>query len=45
MDRFGVIVQEDGTLVLNTSKITLGPLPVALGQPGLEPSKSPTGCI
>jgi len=45
MDRFGVIVQEDGTLVLDTSKITLGPLPVALGQPGLEPSKSPTGCI
>jgi hypothetical protein len=45
MDRFSVIVEADGTLVLDTGKITLGPLPVALGQPGLEPSKSPTGCI
>jgi cytochrome b6-f complex iron-sulfur subunit len=45
MDRFAVIVQADGKLVLDTSKITLGPLPVALGQPGLIPSKSPTGCI
>ena len=45
MDRFAVIVRDDGTLVLDTSRITLGPLPVALGQPGLEPSKSPTGCI
>jgi len=45
MDRFAVIVEADGTLVLDTGKITLGPLPIALGQPGLEPSKSPTGCI
>lgn len=45
MDRFAVIVRDDGTLVLDTSRITLGALPVALGQPGLEPSKSPTGCI
>ena len=45
MDRFGVIVQADGKLVLDTGKITLGPLPVALGQPGLIPSKSSTGCI
>ena len=45
MDRFAVIVETDGTLVLDTGKITLGALPVALGQPGLEPSKSPTGCI
>ena len=45
MDRFGVIVDAGGTLTLDTSKITLGPLPVALGQPGLIPSKSPTGCI
>jgi cytochrome b6-f complex iron-sulfur subunit len=45
MDRFAVIVEADGTLVLDTGKITLGALPVALGQPGLEPSKSPTGCI
>ena len=45
MDRFAVIVRDDGTLVLDTSRITLGALPVALGQPGLEPPKSPTGCI
>ena len=45
MDRFGVIVQADGKLVLDTGKITLGPLPIALGQPGLIPSKSSTGCI
>jgi cytochrome b6-f complex iron-sulfur subunit len=45
MDRFASIVRDDGTLVLDTSRITLGPLPVALGQPGLEPAKSPTGCI
>ncbi|HTC86172.1 MAG TPA: Rieske 2Fe-2S domain-containing protein [Candidatus Acidoferrum sp.] len=45
MDRFSATVQGDGTLVLNTGKITLGPLPVALGQPGLIPPKSPTGCI
>jgi len=45
MDRFGVIVDSAGTLTLDTSKLTLGPLPVALGQPGLIPSKSATGCI
>jgi len=45
MDRFSGTVQGDGTLVLDTGKITLGPLPVALGQPGLIPPKSPTGCI
>ena len=45
MDRFSATVQPDGTLVLDTGKITLGPLPVALGQPGLIPPKSPTGCI
>jgi cytochrome b6-f complex iron-sulfur subunit len=45
MDRFSGTVQGDGTLVLDTGKITLGPLPIALGQPGLIPPKSPTGCI
>ena len=45
MDRFAVTVEADGTLYLITSKITLGPLPVALGQPGIIPPKSPTGCI
>ncbi len=45
MDRFSETVESDGTLVLDTSKITLGPLPVALGQPGLEAARTPTGCI
>jgi cytochrome b6-f complex iron-sulfur subunit len=45
MDRFSTKVESDGTLTLDTSKITLGPLPVALGQPGLIPPKSPVGCI
>jgi cytochrome b6-f complex iron-sulfur subunit len=45
MDRFGVKVDPDGVLVVNTGKITLGPLPVAVGQPGIEPPLSPTGCI
>jgi cytochrome b6-f complex iron-sulfur subunit len=45
MDRFASSVKDDGTLWLDTGKITLGPLPVALGQPGLIPPKTPTGCI
>ena len=45
MDRFGVRVDPDGTLVINTGKITLGPLPVAVGQPGIIPPRTPTGCI
>ena len=45
MDRFGVMVDADGALTIDTGKITLGPLPVALGQPGLIPPRTPTGCI
>jgi cytochrome b6-f complex iron-sulfur subunit len=45
MDRFGVSVDGDGVLTVDTGKITLGPLPVALGQPGVIPPLSPTGCI
>jgi cytochrome b6-f complex iron-sulfur subunit len=45
MDRFSATVLPDGTLELDTGKITLGPLPVVLGQPGIIPPKSPTGCI
>jgi len=45
MDRFSATVKDDGTLWLDTGKITLGPLPVALGQPGLIPPKTPTGCL
>jgi cytochrome b6-f complex iron-sulfur subunit len=45
MDRFATRVDPDGTLVINTGKITLGPLPVAVGQPGIIPPRTPTGCI
>jgi cytochrome b6-f complex iron-sulfur subunit len=45
MDRFSISVDGSGVLSVDTLKITLGPLPVALGQPGLIPPKSPTGCI
>lgn len=45
MDRFATRVEADGTLVINTGKITLGPLPVAVGQPGIIPPRTPTGCI
>jgi cytochrome b6-f complex iron-sulfur subunit len=44
LDRFAHTV-EDGQLTVNTGRIILGPLPVALGQPGLIPALSPTGCI
>ncbi len=45
LDRFASTVDSTGVLTVDTSKITLGPLPVALGQPGVIPPKSPTGCI
>jgi cytochrome b6-f complex iron-sulfur subunit len=45
MDRFSIRVDGAGTLIVDTGKINLGPLPVALGQPGIEPPLSPTGCI
>ncbi|MCY7418636.1 MAG: Rieske 2Fe-2S domain-containing protein [Chloroflexi bacterium] len=44
LDRFASKV-EGGVLSVDTSKITLGPLPVALGQPGLIPAKAPGSCI
>ena len=45
LDRFATTVDAAGVLTVDTSKITLGPLPVPLGQPGVIPAKSPTGCI
>jgi cytochrome b6-f complex iron-sulfur subunit len=45
MDRFAITVDSDGSLILDTSKITQGPLPVAVGQPGIIPPKSPIGCV
>ena len=43
MDRFSISVDGSGVLTINTGKITLGPLPVALGQPGLIPPRTPDG--
>jgi hypothetical protein len=40
-----VSVDPNGVLTVNTGKLTLGPLPIAVGQPGIEPPLSPTGCI
>jgi len=45
MDRFSATFDSGGVLTLDTGKITLGPLPVALGQPGIIPPRTPTGCI
>ena len=44
MDRFAHSV-EGGVLTVDTSRVTLGPLPVALGQPGLIPARSSQGCV
>ena len=45
MDRFSASVDSAGVLTLDTGKITLGPLPIAVGQPGIIPPRTPTGCI
>ena len=44
MDRFWIEVGADGVLTIDTAKVTLGPLPVALGQPGLIPPLVENGC-
>jgi nitrite reductase/ring-hydroxylating ferredoxin subunit len=44
MDRFAVMVDGSGVLTVDTSKVTLGPLPVALGQPGVLLPKVEGGC-
>lgn len=45
MDRYQVAVDENGVLTIDTAQITLGPLPVALGQPGLIPPHVENGCV
>lgn len=45
LDRFAHVVDTQGSLTVDTGRITLGPLPVALGQPGLVPARSASGCI
>ena len=44
LDRFASTIDSSGVLTIDTGKITLGPLPVSLGQPGLIPAKGP-GCL
>jgi nitrite reductase/ring-hydroxylating ferredoxin subunit len=45
MDRLAVEVDADGVLVIDRMQVTLGPLPVALGQPGLIPPRVANGCL
>jgi len=44
MDRYAIEVDRDGALTIDTSHVALGPLPVALGQPGLIPPRVAHGC-
>ncbi len=44
MDRFAVEVDGAGVLTIDTARIVLGPLPVAVGQPGIIPPRAPFGC-
>ena len=41
MDRFALEVDDAGVLSIDTSHITLGPLPIPLGQPGVIPPLVP----
>jgi hypothetical protein len=45
LDNFAHVVDVNGVLTVDTGSITLGPLPVALGQPGVLPPRTPTGCL
>jgi len=45
MDRYEISVDADGVLTIDTGKVTLGPLPVALGQPGIIPPRVENGCV
>jgi len=44
MDRFAVEVDEEGVLTIDTSRLTLGPLPIAIGQPGVIAARVLHGC-
>ena len=45
LDRYAIEVDASGVLFVDTGRITLGPLPLALGQPGLIPPLVPRGCV
>ena len=44
MDRLAVEVDARGVLIIETGKVTLGPLPVALGTPGIIRPRTEHGC-
>ena len=44
MDRYTIEVDERGVLTVDLAKVTLGPLPIALGQAGLIPPRVERGC-
>jgi hypothetical protein len=44
MDRFAIEVDSAGVLSVDTTHVLLGPLPIALGQPGLIPPLVARGC-
>jgi nitrite reductase/ring-hydroxylating ferredoxin subunit len=44
MDRLWAEVDAQGVLTVETGQISLGPLPVALGQPGILPPRVDNGC-
>jgi cytochrome b6-f complex iron-sulfur subunit len=45
MDRLAVEVDEQGVLTIDRTQVSLGPLPIALGQSGLIPPLVPNGCL
>jgi len=45
MDRFATSVDGSGRLTIDTGALVLGPLPVALGDPGLIPPVVANGCV
>jgi hypothetical protein len=45
MDRFAITVDADGVLTIDTGHVTLGPLPIALGQPGVIPPLVENACV
>jgi Rieske Fe-S protein len=45
MDRLAIEVSLDGVLTIDTKQVTLGPLPVVLGQPGVLLPRVANGCI
>ena len=44
MDRFALEVDADEVLTIDTTHLTLGPLPIAIGQPGVIPPRVLFGC-